>query len=118
MIRGSIRFAEKHHSSVRNKAQRALSGSRTIVRDPRKTVTAAKKKKMKTALVSVESSSQLPAQQQEQAPSSNNSMYSPKPLPFQPDPRFQESVGSSLGSYVLMGAGVAMGVTFIRLIIG
>lgn len=115
MIRGSIRFAEKHHSSVRSKAQRALSGSRTIVRDPRKT--AAKKKKMKTALVSVESSSQLPAQAQ-QTPNSNNSMYSPKPLPFQPDPRFQESVGSSLGSYMLMGAGVAMGVTFIRLIIG
>ena len=75
------------------------SKGRTVVRDPRKA------KARKTALVSRPSPDHLPVEQQ-------------PPMPFQPSPQNQQSVGSTLASYSLAGAGVAMGVTLVGALLG
>ncbi len=77
---------------------------RTVVRDPRKA--------RKTALatrndVLATTQEHLPAEEQQ----STN-------LPFQPTPQNQQSVGSTLVSYSLAGAGVAMGVTLVGALFG
>lgn len=41
-----------------------------------------------------------------------------QPLPFEPTPQNQQSLGSSLASYVLAGAGVAMGFMLVGAIFG
>ena len=77
------------------------SKGRTVVRDPRKA------KARKTALVARPSPDHLPVEQQP-----------PPPMPFQPSPQNQQSVGSTLVSYSLAGAGVAMGVTLVGALLG
>ena len=76
------------------------SKGRTVVRDPRKA------KARKTALVARPSPDHLPAEPQ------------PPPMPFQPSQQNQQSVGSTLASYSLAGAGVAMGVTLVGALFG
>ena len=78
------------------------SKGRTVVRDPRKA------KARRTALVAPKSD-HLPVEQQEQPP---------PPMPFQPSPQNQQSVGSTLASYSLAGAGMAMGVTLVGALFG
>ena len=79
------------------------SKGRTVVRDPRKA------KARKSALVAQHPSSDapdhLPAEHQQS-------------LPFQPSDQNQQSVGSTLVSYSLAGAGVAMGVTLVGALFG
>mmetsp|Transcript_1626 Transcript_1626/g.2425 ORF Transcript_1626/g.2425 Transcript_1626/m.2425 type:complete len:94 (+) Transcript_1626:239-520(+) len=75
---------------------------RTIIRDPRKNKAA----KSAIAVKQEELSSQL--QQQEPPP----------PVPFAPSENNLQSVGSSLGSYALAGAGMAMGFTLVGAIFG
>lgn len=41
-----------------------------------------------------------------------------RPLPFEPNQQLQQSVGSGLGSYMLMGAGMALGFTLIGALFG
>ena len=79
------------------------SKGRTVVRDPRKA------KARKSALV--EAPNHLPTEQ-------NNDNSNNQPLPFQPSHQNQQSVGSTLASYSLAGAGVAMGVTLVGAIFG
>ena len=79
---------------------------RTIVRDPRKR--------------------RLPAVRTEETQNSQTSLLTPSqqtapqkaPLPFQPTSENQQAVGSSLGSYVLMGAGMAVGFSIVGAIFG
>jgi hypothetical protein len=40
------------------------------------------------------------------------------PLPFEPSPQNQQSVGSSLASYALAGVGVTLGVVLVRVVLG
>ena len=71
---------------------------RTVVRDPRK-------KAVPAVVRSEEATNEIqPSHRQ--------------PLPFEPTPQNQQSVGSTLGSYVLMGAGVAIGFTIVGAIFG
>lgn len=77
---------------------------RTIIRDPRK------KKIIRSALVTQERSNNEVDQHQQH---SNET----KPiLPFEPSTQNQQSLG--LGSYVLAGAGMALGVTLVGAILG
>jgi hypothetical protein len=63
---------------------------RTIVRDPRKRA--------------------VPAIRADELPEVQQQQQNTRPLmPFEPTQENQHSIGSSLGSYVLMGAGVAVG---------
>ena len=76
------------------------------MRDPRK-------KKAVTSVV------QHHAQEQQQPPQQYQSKTQVQtPLPFSPSDQNQQSVGSSLGSYMLAGVGVALGVTLVRVVIG
>ena len=75
---------------------------RTIVRDPRKIA------KRAPAVVPVAEGSQ------EQPPQ----RIPPPPLPFQPSQRNQESVGSTLASYMLAGVGETMGEVLVRVALG
>eukprot|EP00531_Pseudo-nitzschia_arenysensis_P003443 CAMPEP_0116131270 /NCGR_PEP_ID=MMETSP0329-20121206/8918_1 /TAXON_ID=697910 /ORGANISM="Pseudo-nitzschia arenysensis, Strain B593" /LENGTH=97 /DNA_ID=CAMNT_0003625693 /DNA_START=174 /DNA_END=467 /DNA_ORIENTATION=+ len=82
---------------------------RTVVRDPRKA------KARKTAVVSRDDAlattpDHLPQQQSPPQQQVN--------LPFQPSQQNQQSVGSTLVSYSLAGAGVAMGVTLVGALFG
>lgn len=79
------------------------SKGRTIIRDPRK------HKKIRSALV---------AKQEERAANEVQLHQQPKspPLPFEPSSQNQQSLG--LGSYMLAGVGVAMGVTIVGAILG
>lgn len=72
---------------------------RTIVRDPRK-----------RAVPSVQESQ--PPTEIEPPPQNR------QPLPFEPSQQNQQSVGSTLGSYAIMGAGVALGFAFIGALFG
>ena len=74
------------------------STGRTIVRDPRK-------KKAISAVV----------RREELRPVQQNDL---KPLPFAPLEQNQQSFGSSLGSYAVMGVGVALGVTMVGALLG
>mmetsp|Transcript_26614 Transcript_26614/g.37486 ORF Transcript_26614/g.37486 Transcript_26614/m.37486 type:complete len:92 (+) Transcript_26614:228-503(+) len=76
--------------------------SRTIVRDPRK--------KRLPAL--------SPEQQNDVVPQQQITHNKPPALPFEPSQQNQQSVGSTLGSYVLMGAGVSMGFVLVGALFG
>jgi len=41
-----------------------------------------------------------------------------KPLPFDPPPEQRQSVGSTMGSYLLMGVGVSLGFAIVGAFIG
>ena len=79
------------------------SKGRTIIRDPRK------HKKIRSALV---------AKQEERAANEVELHQQPKspPLPFVQPTQNQQSLG--LGSYMLAGVGVAVGVTIVGAILG
>ena len=72
---------------------------RTIVRDPRK-----------RAVPAVQAGE--PTEVQPQQPPARN------PMPFEPTQQNQQSVGSTLGSYAIMGAGVAIGFAIVGAIFG
>lgn len=72
-------------------------GQRTIVRDPRK--------KRVPAIVPPSS----PAEIQD---------TSRQPLAFEPTSQNQQSVGSTLGSYMLAGAGMAIGFSIVGAVFG
>ena len=79
------------------------SKGRTIIRDPRK------QKIIRSALV---------AKQEERAANEVQLHQQPKlpSLPFEPSTQNQQSIG--LGSYMLAGVGVAIGVTLVGAILG
>lgn len=83
-------------------SRRALSGGRTVVRDPRK----------KSKSLSV-----LP-KEQDHPPAQAPSPPGRTPLPFEPTSQNQQSVGSSLASYALAGVGVTIGVILVRVVLG
>mmetsp|Transcript_1248 Transcript_1248/g.1909 ORF Transcript_1248/g.1909 Transcript_1248/m.1909 type:complete len:91 (+) Transcript_1248:202-474(+) len=79
------------------------SKGRTIIRDPRK------QKSIRSALVTKQeerAANEVQVHQQPQPPS----------LPFEPSTQNQQSLG--LGSYMLAGVGVAIGVTVVGAILG
>lgn len=80
--------------------------ARTIIRDPRKA------KAKKAAVVATNERADLPAQQQRHdvAPDTRPRMA------FEPSAQNQQSLG--LGSYMLAGVGVAMGVTLVSALFG
>mmetsp|Transcript_5407 Transcript_5407/g.7947 ORF Transcript_5407/g.7947 Transcript_5407/m.7947 type:complete len:95 (-) Transcript_5407:126-410(-) len=80
-------------------------GDRTIIRDPRKKRPPAIPPEQQTGVVP-----SVPEQQQ----FGNR----PLPLPFEPSQQNQQSVGSTLGSYVLMGAGVSIGFVLVGALFG
>jgi hypothetical protein len=89
---------------------------RVIVRDPR----IAKQRKA-TGLV--ESSGASIQQLQEPSavvPSQQPASPSAPPaaLPFEPSAQNQQSVGSTIGSYVLAGFGVGLGMILVRVVLG
>jgi hypothetical protein len=86
-------------SVVKMASQKA---SRTVVRDPRKP------RKMPSAVVA----------RQEEITSMQQQQQNPQPLPFSPSSENQQSIGSSLGSYALAGAGMAMGFVLVGAIFG
>ena len=91
---------------LRRSAVLAMSKQRTVIRDPRKT------KKLRDANKStiVASINQENHQPEVHQSSSNN------PLPFNIQQQQTQSLG--LGSYMLAGVGVAMGVTLVSAIFG
>ena len=72
--------------------------TRTVVRDPRKRA---------VPVIRADQSTEI-QQQQSTRP----------PMPFEPTQQNQQAVGSSLGSYVLMGAGVAVGFAIVGALLG
>ena len=89
---------------LRQYSQRALFTStpkRKIVRDPRRG-----SKNQNTALAKIADTEA----------SLNRS--SPQPLPWDPRALPPSSIGSSLGSYMLAGAGMALGFTLVGLVLG
>lgn len=70
---------------------------RQIVRDPRKRVPSV-----------IRPQESQPVEHQEQR----------QPLAFEPSPENQHSVGSTLGSYMLAGAGMAIGFTLVGALFG
>jgi preprotein translocase subunit SecF len=70
---------------------------RTVVRDPRK-----------RAVPAIRADESEIQQQQSSRPL----------MPFEPTQQNQQAVGSSLGSYVLMGAGVAVGFAIVGALFG
>ena len=72
---------------------------RTIVRDPRK---------RSLPVIRVDQSAEIQPQENSTRP----------PLPFEPTQQNQQAVGSTLGSYVLMGAGVAVGFAIVGALFG
>jgi hypothetical protein len=81
----------------------AKQTGRTIVRDPRK-------KSTRLPAVHPEDPSQL-----EHVPPP---LPERQPLPFEPSNQNQESLGSTMASYVLAGIGVTLGFTLVRVIVG
>jgi hypothetical protein len=73
---------------------------RTIVRDPRK-----------RKLPAVRHAAPAEVQQA-------NDNHRSQPLPFEPSPENQQSVVSTLGSYALAGAGMAVGFTIVGAVFG
>ena len=88
----------------------STSKGRTIVRDPRKAASNQRNPKSPVAIIQNNQGS-VPAQNEQHKQQLINS--NKQPLPFEPSPQNQESIGSSLASYMLAGVGVAMGVTFV-----
>jgi hypothetical protein len=94
-----------HSTSVFRMLRRSLvvlakqAEKRTIVRDPRKRA--------------------VPAVRADELAESHHQKQSNRPLmPFETTQESQPSIGSSLGSYVLMGAGVAVGFAIVGLFLG
>ena len=58
------------------------------------------------------------AKQHEEASQIANHNQHPPPPAFAPNESNQQSIGSSLGSYALAGAGMALGFTLVRVVFG
>ena len=80
------------------------------MRDPRKAA-----KKVATNNRAIVAHLRSPMESRPNVPTESHQQLS---LPFQPSHQNQQSVGSTLASYALAGAGVAMGVTFVSVILG
>lgn len=80
------------------------------MRDPRKAA-----KKVATRNRAIVTHQTNPMESRPNVPIESHQQF---PLPFQPSHQNQQSVGSTLASYALAGAGVAMGVTFVSAIFG
>jgi hypothetical protein len=90
---------------------------RTIVRDPR----IKKVKKTKIPSSSDSSNSLAPQVDSNAQPSvfeAPQKAAAPPPLPFSPSNQNQLSVGSMVGSYMLAGFGMGLGVILVRVLLG
>jgi hypothetical protein len=85
---------------------------RTVVRDPRI-------KKPKSPSTSDASKALAPQADSNTPPSlSQHNVQRPPPLPFAPSDQNQGSIGSMVGSYMLAGFGMGLGVILVRVILG
>mmetsp|Transcript_31721 Transcript_31721/g.66724 ORF Transcript_31721/g.66724 Transcript_31721/m.66724 type:complete len:110 (-) Transcript_31721:426-755(-) len=93
--------------------------SRTIIRDPRKTKRAVVVANMKKKASSTNNNDSHSLEVQ-QPPSHNVGHAGQLPRLFEPSSASQNqpSLGQSLGSYMLAGVGVAMGVTLVGALFG
>ena len=82
---------------------------RTVVRDPRKNRAALSQIKIREE----EEASQVPVHHHQQQ---HNSIQNTNPMA--PPQQGQQSFASTMGSYVLYGAGITLGFTLVRLIVG
>jgi len=88
---------------IRRSAVVLSKAGRTVVRDPRK--------------------QRLPSVRERDVPTEQSSqpvqfLQTKQNLPFEPTQQNQQSVGSSLASYMLAGAGMAIGFTIVGAIFG
>jgi hypothetical protein len=84
----------------RSVAVLSKQAERTIVRDPRKQKVPAVRAEQSTGIQPTET---IPQRQ---------------PMAFEPSPENQQSLGSSLASYALAGAGMAIGFTIVGAVFG
>ena len=99
------------------------SKGRTIVRDPRKPKPAVgviqSTDSNEIAKHPTENSNSITTQQQQQQQQQFPPTPVPKqPLPFAPTEQNQNSIGSMVGSYMLAGFGMGLGIILVRLILG
>lgn len=93
---------------------------RAIVRDPRKVkiaATSAPSTNSNTAVANqpIESPSPIvPHQNQSPLPS----QHQQQPIPFAPTEQNQNSIGSMVGSYMLAGFGMGLGMILVRIVLG
>ena len=96
------------------------SQGRSIVRDPRKTKPAVKVVQSTDTNViaknQTESTNPIKAQPQHQSFASPQQQK--QPLPFAPTEQNQNSIGSMVGSYMLAGFGMGLGMILVRIILG
>ena len=92
---------------IRRSAVLLTQGSRTIVRDPRKT----------RPLPASKTPNVLAKVTEPTVPDHSVKVQSQR-LPFEPTQTNQENVGSSIVSYMLAGAGMAIGFTIVGAIFG
>jgi len=85
-----------------------------VVRDPRKAAAA----KRKVAPVQRQEHGIAPSASERNEGTAPAVRRQPPPLPFEPSGRDRQSVGSTLASYTLAGAGVAMGVSLVGALLG
>ena len=94
------------------------SQGRTIVRDPRKAKASAKvvPSTATNAITNAPAGASNPIATQPQ----HQSVPSPQqqPLPFAPTEPNQNSIGSMVGSYMLAGFGMGLGMILVRIILG
>jgi hypothetical protein len=96
------------------RATRALQLSkqvkRTIVRDPRKNKAALSQLKVR------EDETSPLVSNQEQPEQQHHPIHNPNPMA--PPQQVRQSFGSTMGTYVLYGAGITLGFTLVRLVVG
>lgn len=93
---------------IRRSAVLLSQGSRTIVRDPRKT----------PPLATGSRAPNVPAKVVEPFVPENSVPVQSQRLPFEPTQTNKESIGSSVVSYMLAGAGMAIGFTIVGAVFG
>jgi hypothetical protein len=87
---------------------------RTIVRDPRMKKTISPSTSDAAKALAPHANSNTPPSVFE----SQQKAQPPPPLPFAPSNQNQESIGSMVGSYMLAGFGMGLGVILVRVILG
>ena len=111
--------AVKSRSNMFRRSLTALAAQgRTIVRDPRKAKDSVKAVSSTNsnaiAHQPIESANPIATHQQQQSLPSQPQ----QPLPFAPTEQNQNSIGSMVGSYMLAGFGMGLGVILVRLVLG